>query len=96
MINDRNKIAMSMLSINFLEKLPFKGSDRGMRYMFKKEVVDDEKKLNVYAWKDLFNFESTNEKNILKKQFKFSKEGIMEGLKWLSELQENMALENLH
>ena len=94
MINDRNIIPMSMLSINYLEKLPFKGSDRGMRYMFKKEILDNNKVLNVYAWKDIFNFESTDKKDILFKQFEFTKAGIMEGLKWLSELQEELVLGN--
>lgn len=78
-------IPLSMLSISFLEKLPYKGSYKGKRFMFKKHID----KLNVYVWEDRFNFENTKDDMISTKEFNFTKEGIEEGLKYVSECQIN-------
>ena len=75
------RIPLTMLSISFLDKLPFKGSYKGKRFMFKKN--DD--KLMVYLWKDLFSFENTNEKDIIKKEFEYTKDGIEAGIDFVEE-----------
>ena len=53
------KIPLTMLSISFLNKLPFKGSYGGKRFMFKKT----DEVLKVYVWKDLYSFENTNKQS---------------------------------
>ena len=83
------EIPLTMLSVSFLNKLPYKGSYNGKRFLF--ERVDDgdnstkdesEKtyKLNVYVWKDLFNFENTDKKDMIMKTFEYSKDGIESGI----------------
>ena len=85
---DNNRIPLSMLKISFLEKSPFKGSSLGMRYIIKKEIVDDKKILKVYTYKDLYNFENTNKEDIKEKIFDFSKEGIENIISYLDEINE--------
>lgn len=84
------KIPMSMLSINFLNKLKYKGSYQGKRFMFEKYEEKEDNKvvstvLKVYVWKDLFNFENTNEEEIIKKEFEYSKDGIEDGIKFVED-----------
>ena len=75
-----------MLSISFLNKLPFKGSYNGKRFMFEKikEIDDtetgDKENLRVYLWKDLYSFEKTDKKDIETQDFEFSEEGIEKGI----------------
>lgn len=87
-IEESNKIALSMLKISFLDKISFKGSHKGMRYILKKEQIDineSDKKvvLKVYTYKDLYNFE--NSTDIIETSFEYSKAGIEEALKYLDE-----------
>lgn len=81
-IKEDLEIPLSMLEISFLDKSKYKGSYRGKRFLFEK--VDDNK-LKVYIWKDLFNFESTDQKDMVIKEFEYSKDGIDEGLKFVEE-----------
>lgn len=85
------KIPLTMLSINFLNKLPYKGSYKGKRFLFEKceeestdtENVGEVKKnciLKVYLWKDLFCFEKTDKKDMITREFEYSKQGIEEGI----------------
>lgn len=76
-------IPLSMLSISFLHKLPFKGSYKGKRFMFKKGE-DSKSYLNVYVWPDCFNFENTEEEKKKINKVDFSKEGIEEGLEFIA------------
>ena len=49
-IEKDNKIPLSMLKISFLDKSPFKGSYKGMRYIIKKDIQNVEANdLNVGA-----------------------------------------------
>ena len=75
------RIPLTMLSISFLDKLPFKGSYKGKRFMFKK----NNDKLMVYLWKDLFSFEKTDEKDIIKNEFEYTKDGINAGIDFIEE-----------
>ena len=81
------KIPLTMLSISFLNMLPFKGSYNGKRFLFKKNVVESENKsesvkpnLKLYVWKDLYSFENTDEKEMIIKEFDYTKEGIEQGI----------------
>ena len=78
------RIPLTMLSISYLNKLPFKGSYKGKRFLFEKHR-DGEKILMVYLWKDLFSFENTNEKDIIKKEFEYTKDGIEAGIDFVEE-----------
>lgn len=77
-------IPLSMLSISFLHKLPYKGSYKGKRFMFRKREEDAKNYLDVYVWADFFNFENTEEENIKNTKVDFSKEGIEEGLAFIA------------
>lgn len=77
------RIPLTMLSISFLDKLPYKGSYQGKRFLFEK--IADEKKLKVYVWKDLYNFENTDKKDMTIKEFEYSKDGIEEGINFVEE-----------
>ena len=70
-----------MLSINFLDKLPYKGSYNGKRFMFEKSDND----LKVYVWKDLYSFENTNVEDMTIKEFEYSKDGIEQGIDFVEE-----------
>ena len=77
------RIPLTMLSISFLNELPFKGSYKGKRFMFEKQKVDGDEtkqKLVVYLWKDLFNFENTKLEDMIIKEFEYTKDGIEEGI----------------
>lgn len=76
-----------MLSLSFLDKLPFLGSYNGIRFRFEKVKNDNSSiALKVYVWKDLYNFESTDKKTMNIKEFEYSKDGIEEGLKFVESL----------
>ena len=76
------RIPLTMLSISFLNELPFKGSYKGKRFMFEK-TSEANAKLKLYIWKDLFCFEKTEEKDMIIKEFEYSKSGIEEGLDFI-------------
>lgn len=65
-----------MLSISFLDKLPYKGSYNGKRFMFEKTDAG----LKVYVWKDLYSFENTKPEDMTIKEFEYSKDGIEKGI----------------
>ncbi|MBR3288666.1 MAG: hypothetical protein IKI71_02755 [Lachnospiraceae bacterium] len=75
------KIPLTMLSINFLDKLPYKGSYNGKRFMFEKS----DNTLKVYVWKDLYSFENTNVEDMTIKEFEYSKDGIEQGIDFVEE-----------
>ncbi len=76
-----------MLSISYLNKLPYKGSYNGKRFMFEKNENKEtkEKSLKVYLWKDLYNFENTPDEDKKVKEFEFNNEGISSGLDFVEE-----------
>lgn len=79
-----NKTPLSMLKISFLDKIEFKGSYKGMRYILKKvEKEDGQFVLKVYTYKDLFNFE--NSEDIKETEFSYDNEGIKKALEYLDE-----------
>ena len=87
-IESENIIPFSMLRISFLELSEFSGSSKGMRYIIKKEIIDDKKILMVYTYKDKFNFKNTKDEEIIKKSFDFSKDGIEDIKKYLTEIRD--------
>ena len=74
------RIPLTMLSISFLNELPFSGSYNGKRFRFEKVTLKNEDKndkLLVYVWKDVFNFENTDKKDIIEKGLNFVEETIV-------------------
>ena len=84
-IREDLKIPLTMLSIKFLDELPYKGSYNGKRFLFKKNVSDDKSELKVYVWKDLYSFENTNEEDMSIRTFDYTKDGISNGLDFVEE-----------
>lgn len=78
-----------LLAFEFYRKKPFKGSDRGMRYMISKE----EDRLKAYAWPEPFSFEVTSEEKKIFRLFDFSEEGLTEAMDWLNSVQKQIASE---
>ena len=83
------RIPLTMLSISFLDKLPYKGSYNGKRFLFEKVKVEENDSksfvLKVYLWKDLYNFENTDKKDMILKEFEYSKDGIEKGIDFVEE-----------
>lgn len=82
------RIPLTMLSISFLNELPFSGSYNGKRFRFEKVTSkndDNSDKLLVYVWKDVFNFENTDKKDIIEKEFEYTSDGIEKGLNFVEE-----------
>ena len=75
------KIPLTMLSVNYLDKLPFKGSYNGKRFMF----IKSDDCLKVHLWKDIYSFENTKEEDKTVKDFEYSKEGIEKGIDFVEE-----------
>lgn len=86
-MRDELKIPLTMLSISFLDKLPYKGSYKGKRFLFEKNKSDGDTvvKLKVYVWKDLYNFENTSPDEMVSKEFEYSKDGIDQGITFVEE-----------
>ena len=80
----------NFLSLNFVKKEDFTGSYKGVRFLLRKEVLDDENKLRVYYWSEPLGFEATNNEDKLTKLFEFSNEGMDDAIQWMNENYENI------
>lgn len=87
-IESENIIPFSMFRLSYLELSEFSGSSKGMRYVVRKEMVNDKKILMVYTYKDKFNLKNTRDEDITKKVFDFSNDGIDEIKKYLTEVRD--------
>ena len=79
-----------LLALEFYKSRPFKGSDKGIRYMIQKDVVEIEPEgekdvLTAFIWPEPFCFEVTPDEQKGSKQFDFSEEGLCEAIAWLNE-----------
>ena len=90
-----------LLALEFYKLRPFKGSDRGLRYMIQKETVEKpcenaeaageetvketETVLMTYLWPEPFCFEATPDDKKMKKYFEFSEEGLVMAVDWINE-----------
>lgn len=75
----------NVLSLNFMKKEDFTGSYKGMRFLLKQEILEDEKKLCVYVWSEPLGFEATPDDKKMKNLFEFSDDGIDDAIKWMNE-----------
>lgn len=86
-IREDLRIPLTMLSISFLEKLPYKGSYKGKRFQFEKITNDNgDESLKLYVWDDLYSFENTKKEDMLIRDFTFDKDGIEEGISFIDSI----------
>lgn len=81
-----------ILSLEYLKKMEFTGSHRGLRYRL--EGVEDEagRKLLVTVWPEPFNFVTTPKEQKQHEVFAFSEDGIVDAVAWMND--RLFALEN--
>ncbi|MDO5564470.1 MAG: hypothetical protein Q4F88_04495 [Eubacteriales bacterium] len=77
-----------MLKISYLEKLPFKGSIAGLRYLIKKNIVENNVSLLLCTYPDILCFEDTKEEEKNYKEFEYSDCGINESINYINTLLE--------
>lgn len=74
-----------LLALEFYKSRPFKGSDKGIRYMLSKEKSEEEKDVfKAYIWPEPFSFECTDKTKIGTEVFEFSEEGMCMAVEWLN------------
>lgn len=73
-----------IISIQFLKKSAFCGSDGKLRYRLYKETVEDNDKLAATYWIGEFCWQVTPDEEKVTKYFEFSTEGIYEAADWLN------------
>ena len=73
-----------LLNINFYKKLPFTGSDRGLRYRILKVTEDDTDMLETAAFPGPYAFDATAEDKKIYKKFEFSNDALGEIAEYLS------------
>ena len=78
----------TLLSIPFLKKSRFTGSDRGMRYSIYKIEEENETFLEAAACPGPFSVDFTKPELFTKKRFSFDDEGRAAAVDWLNELYE--------
>lgn len=88
-----------IMSVPFLKKRPFTGSDQGMRYLLRKaeRVVEEaagetpavtRTVLEAVVWPEPFGFEATADEKKVTKEFSFDQEGIRQAAAWMNEQHE--------
>ena len=73
-----------ILSLNFLKKLPFTGSYKGMRYRISKMPGGKSDELLVVIWAEPYSYDATPQEQKEEKCFPFSEEGIAQAVDWLN------------
>lgn len=72
------------MPINFFKKEAFTGSERGMRYIVRKQ----EDILEACVWPEPYGFEATPDAQKQKAEFEFTSEGIRSAVDWINERRE--------
>ncbi len=75
-------IDTNTVSINFIKKEVFTGSDNGMRYRLEK----GDEELLAYVWPEPFNFASTDDSLKECAHFEWSSQGKEDAVKWLNDM----------
>jgi len=76
-----NMIDSNKVSLNFIKKEVFTGSDNGMRYRLEKSGDF----ILVWAWPEPYNFLKTEDALKVSETFPLTAEGKEEAVKWLNE-----------
>ena len=74
-----------MISIPYLKKTVFTGSHKGMNFLLKKVSDDDGDRICTIAWPGPFNFAVTEDEKKVFHETAFSRDGILDAVKWLNE-----------
>lgn len=73
-----------IISIGFLKKSPFCGSDGKLRYRLYKQTVDEEEQIAATYWIGDYCWQVTPDEEKITRYFPFSKEGIGQAVEWLN------------
>lgn len=79
-------IRKDLLSLNFYKKLPFTGSEKGIRYKIEK---NEEGMLTAWIWPEPFAFNETEDALKTSRIFDFSENGLEEITTWINEAAHN-------
>lgn len=86
--------AEEILSMEFLKKTEFTGSNSGMRYRLEKyekksTSEDGEERVDKYLlctiWPEPFNFHTTPEEQKERKEFSFDRDGVEDAVAWMND-----------
>lgn len=72
------------MPVNFFKKEAFTGSERGMRFMVRKQ----EDVLEAYVWPEPYGFAATPDEQKQRAEFEFNPEGILSAVDWINERRE--------
>jgi hypothetical protein len=74
-----------ILSMEFLKKSEFTGSNSGMRYRLEKAEGEEGTQLKCTIWPEPFNFFKTPESEKTTKYFDFSDDGVTDAVGWMND-----------
>ena len=74
-----------MISIAFLKKEVFCGSERGMRFRLAKIGEEDKDEIEAVIWPEPWNYQQTEEDKKERMRFPFTKQGIDQAVEWMNE-----------
>jgi hypothetical protein len=74
-----------ILSMEFLKKSEFTGSNSGMRYRLEKEEGENGAQLKCTVWPEPFNFFKTPESEKTVSFFDFSDDGVTDAVGWMND-----------
>jgi len=77
-----------VMPLNYYKKENFTGSFMGMRFMFGKKEVEEQKFLGVTVWPQPFCFEVTPDEKKTSMDFSFDEDGIVAAVEWLNKTYE--------
>ena len=77
-----------MVSIPFLKKAVFTGSERGMNFLLRKQSGEEGQpdRLQAAVWPGPFIFSVTDEEKKTFRDFAFNPEGLKDAVAWLNEI----------
>lgn len=75
-------IDASTISLNYIKKVEYLGSDKGMRYMLRKEGDG----MTAYIWPEPFCFAKADKHEVIQKEFPLTPEGKEEAVSWMNEM----------
>jgi len=75
-----------LLAFNFYKKEKFTGSHKGMRYLIRKETVEETNVFRVSVWPGPYNYASTEDSLKIDKSFEFTDAALLEITDYLNEI----------
>ncbi|MBR1478955.1 MAG: hypothetical protein IJ608_13510 [Lachnospiraceae bacterium] len=75
-----------ILSLGYLKKAEFTGSDSGFRYRLKKVTRDEADALECAVWDEPYNFFVTPEEQKRYGYFEFNEDGIVDAVRFINNI----------